>query len=561
MRFIFILFSFICLAFSNNILTLEQAFKIENNTTKEGIKINLILGENIYLYDDKIKILLNDKDITSLLNLKKPVKKGEEYVHYNDLNVTLSNELLQNYTEKENILKFSFQGCSTAGLCYQPQTRLFNIVKNNEFYEFSSLQAPIKKENNQNSENSIASFLANSNIFVILLSFYGYGLLLSLTPCVLPMIPILSSFIIAQSGLSKKYSFFLAFIYVFFMSLAYALAGILASFLGTSVQVFLQKPNVLIIFALLFVFFAFAMFDIVKFELPLRFQSFIYNTSNKKKGIFGIALMGFLSALIVGPCIAPPLAGALLYIANSNDILIGGLSLFIMSFGMGTPLLFIGFGIGFLRPGPWMIKIKIFFGFIMLGLSIWILSRIIDTRFILIMFGILGVFFVVFMGLFEKNESAFEKIKKSVLILILSYSLSIFLAGIFGAKSFLRPFEFNNTQNSSLNFNYLSNLNDIKELIAKEELLMLDFTAKWCENCKLLDEFTFKDERVKNILNSYKLVKIDITQSSEKNLRLMKEFNVFAPPVILFFNKGVENTRITGFISANELLNILDKEK
>lgn len=557
MRIIYLLLFFLTLSFAK-VLSLNEAFQSQVYSNNEAVFIDLKLGNEIYLYKHSLNILINNKNLNTLINFPSPSLRKNEEVYYQNLKLVIPNALLDKY--KQGKLEFTYQGCSEKGLCYQPQKISFNFEKENFIYKLSPLEKISSSFTNSNSqENLIANFLAKDNVFIILLTFFGYGLLLSLTPCILPMIPILSSLIVAKSGVktSKKHSFLLSFIYVFFMSLAYAIAGVIASFLGASVQGLLQKPSILITFALIFVFFALAMFGAFRFELPLKFQNFIHKKSEKGKGIIGIAIMGFLSALIVGPCVAAPLAGALLYIAHTKDALLGGLALFVMSFGMGIPLLFIGFGLGFLKPGFWMQRVKIFFGFVMLAMAIWILSRFILENYILMAFGILGVFFSVFMGLFEKAFNVLAKIKKSILILVLVYSLSIFLGGLFGAKDFLNPLNFNTlkTQNSNLDYEFIDNLSSLKQSIQNStKPVMLEFTASWCENCKLLEEFTFSDERVQNILKNYKLIKIDVSKNTKEQIKIMKEFEVFGPPVLIFFENAKEKSRITGFVNADEFL-------
>ncbi|MFY4724611.1 protein-disulfide reductase DsbD [Campylobacter jejuni] len=551
---------YLCFA---SVLPLNEAFNVKSNSYSDSISIDIELGKDIYLYSNKLKLYINENDVSSLINLPQSSIRGDENVYYQKLNLALPNLLLERFIKNnKNLIKLEFQGCSEQGLCYNPQTWYFDLISKKDTFEISKpykSQKINKKIKVESEENSIANFLKTDNFFWILLSFFGYGLLLSLTPCILPMIPILSSLIIAKSDIkfSKKYNFFLSFIYVFFMSLAYAIAGVIASFLGASVQGILQKPIILILFALIFTAFAFAMFGAFRFELPLKFQTFIHKKSQKSKGLIGIAIMGFLSALIIGPCVAAPLAGALIYIANTGNALLGGSALFIMSFGMGVPLLFIGLGLSFIKPGFWMEKIKIFFGFVMLAMAIWILSRIIQDNYILIAYGILGVFFSVFMGIFEKSFTIISKVKKSILILVLTYSLSIFLGGLFGAKNFLNLLNFSSISqtNSTLNYDYINDLEQLKREIQKStKPLMLDFTASWCENCKLLDELTFSDKRIIQKMQNYKLIKVDVSENNNEQIKIMKEFNVFGPPVLIFFENGKEKLKITGFISANDLL-------
>lgn len=556
MRIIYLLLFFLTLSFSK-ILSLNEAFKIDTFSNDTAIILELKIADEVYVYDDKIKLLLNNQNLIPFISYKEAVLRQNEKVHYDELKFILPYSLLSQYLKDKNFLEFQYQGCSNEGFCYQPQKINFELEKQGEIFTLKRLEKDNLSKKSQ--ENIIANFLAKENLTFILLSFFGYGLLLSLTPCSLPMIPILSSLILAKGGNknSKIHNLFLSFVYIFFMSLAYAIAGVIASYLGASVQGYLQKTWVIVLFALIFIFFALAMFDVIKFELPLKIQNFISQKSHKGKGILSIAIMGFLSALIIGPCVAAPLAGALLYIADSKDILLGGLALFIMSLGMGIPLLFVGFGIGFLKPGIWMQKIKILFGFVMLAMTIWILSRILETRIILCLYGILGVFFSVFMGLFDKTLNILEKFKKAFLILILSYSLCLFLGGIFGAKDFLNPLNFRTQkqENEDLTFTTLSNLNEIQRQIKQnKQKIMLDFTASWCENCKFLDETTFKDERVIEELKNYKLIKVDLTEINEEQRKIMKEFQIFGPPVLIFFDKGKEMIRFTGFIGAEEFL-------
>lgn len=556
MRIIYLLLFFLTLSFSK-ILSLNEAFKIDTFSNDTAIILELKIADEVYVYDDKIKLLLNNQNLIPFISYKEAVLRQNEKVHYDELKFILPYSLLSQYLKDKNFLEFQYQGCSNEGFCYQPQKINFELEKQGEIFTLKRLEKDNLSKKSQ--ENIIANFLAKENLTFILLSFFGYGLLLSLTPCSLPMIPILSSLILAKGGNknSKIHNLFLSFVYIFFMSLAYAIAGVIASYLGASVQGYLQKTWVIVLFALIFIFFALAMFDVIKFELPLKIQNFISQKSHKGKGILSIAIMGFLSALIIGPCVAAPLAGALLYIADSKDILLGGLALFIMSLGMGIPLLFVGFGIGFLKPGIWMQKIKILFGFVMLAMTIWILSRILEARIILCLYGILGVFFSVFMGLFDKTLNILEKFKKAFLILILSYSLCLFLGGIFGAKDFLNPLNFSTQkqENEDLTFTTLSNLNEIQRQIKQnKQKIMLDFTASWCENCKFLDETTFKDKKVIEELKNYKLIKVDLTEINEEQRKIMKEFQIFGPPVLIFFDKGKEMIRFTGFIGAEEFL-------
>lgn len=552
MRFILILLSFCTLCLSN-VLSPKEAFKLTQGAHSQGVFVKIHLAKDIFLYKQQLKILLNGIDMSASLNLPQAVIKGKDEVFYNDLELDLPNFILQKADFTKATLEVFYQGCSESGFCYRPMSAKFEISHENGAYHIAPL---VVKSSNS---NEFIEYLQNSHLFIVLAIFFGYGLLLSLTPCSLPMIPILSSLILAKSvqNPGKKRALWLSFIYVFFMSLAYALAGIITAMLGASVQGLLQKPAVLTFFAFILVLLALACFGVFHLSLPTKFQQF--NPAKNSKGVLGVALMGFLSAFIIGPCVAAPLAAALLYIATSGDVVLGALALFVLSFGMGVPLFFVGLGLSFIKAGAWMQRVNVFFGFVMLAMALWVLARFVPNAYILMAYGVLGVFFVSFMGLFENTQNSFDKFKKALLVLVLAYSVSLFLGGLFGSKDFLNPLNLStqSKQTEHLNFKYLTNLDTIKQTLKENDKIMLDFTASWCENCKLLDKHTFSDERVIEHLKDYTLIKVDVSAGSDEELKIMKEFNVFAPPVLIFFEKGAEISRLVGFVNANEFLHHL----
>lgn len=561
MRFLLTLLAFFsfCVANAPAVLTPAQAFKFTQGAHEQGVFVQIQLAKDIFLYKKQLKVLLDGVDMTSSLNLPKALMRGADEVLYNSVEVDLPNFILQKGEFKEANLEIFYQGCAESGFCYRPMNAKFKIVAqkgaNGENSAFSI--APLSPKNSNS--NEFSRTLQEKNLALILAVFFGYGLLLSLTPCTLPMIPILSSIILAKNAQnpSKKRALWLSFVYVFFMSLAYALAGVITASLGASVQGLLQKPAVLIAFALILVLLALACFGAFNLSLPAKLQKF--NPAKNSKGVLGVALMGFLSAFIIGPCVVAPLAAALLYIASSGDIALGALALFVLSFGMGVPLLFVGVGVSFIKAGAWTQRVNIFFGFVMLAMAVWIVSRFAPESYILIAYGVLGVFFASFMGLWQSVQNGFDKFKKALLTLVLAYSLALFLGGLFGGKDFLNPLNLNaNSQNLTLNsrlkFEYLTNLNAVLKALKENDKVLLDFTASWCENCKLLDSLTFSDERVQGRLKEYKLVKIDISDNDNAQTQMMKEFGVFAPPVLIFYEKGAEISRLVGFVNSDEFL-------
>lgn len=595
MKVFFTLLCFVTLVFAS-VLTPQQAFKLTQNADTQGVFVRIELANGIFLYKNRLKVLLNGDDITAYLNLPNFVVKDKEEVFYRALQLDLPRFLLENAKIKQAKLEIFYQGCADSGFCYRPMNANFKITaQENDKNAFTI--APLSQKSSNS--NEFTRYLQEKNVALILVMFFAYGLLLSLTPCTLPMIPILSSLILAQSiaksdtkaernsaknsnqnsakslnfsenssknsskstnlaqNISKKRALWLSFVYVFFMSLAYALAGLITASLGASVQGLLQKPAVLAVFALILVLLALACFGVFSLSLPARLQKF--NPAKNSKGVLGVALMGFLSAFIIGPCVVAPLAAALLYIATSGDLVLGALALFVLSFGMGVPLLFVGVGLSFIKAGAWTQRVNVFFGFVMLAMAVWVLSRFAPSSYILVAYGVLGVFFASFMGLWGSAQNGFDKAKKALLTLVLAYSFALFLGGLFGGKDFLNPLNLSvNSQNftptSHLNFEYLTSLNAVNKALKDNEKVLLDFTASWCENCKLLDAQTFSDERVQERLKGYKLVKIDISENDSAQTQMMKEFGVFAPPVLIFYEKGAEISRFEGFVSANEFL-------
>ena len=620
MKVFFTLLCFVTLVFAS-VLTPQQAFKLTQNADTQGVFVRIELANGIFLYKNRLKVLLNGDDITAYLNLPNFVVKDKEEVFYRALQLDLPRLLLENAKIKQAKLEIFYQGCADSGFCYRPMSANFEITAQKDGKNNAFTIAPLSQKSSNS--NEFTRYLQEKNVALILVIFFAYGLLLSLTPCTLPMIPILSSLILAQSiaksdtkaeknstknvnsnsnshlnsgensaksvnlntnssknltkslnfsenssqnsnkstnlaqNISKKRALWLSFVYVFFMSLAYALAGLITASLGASVQGLLQKPAVLAVFALILVLLALACFGVFSLSLPARLQKF--NPAKNSKGVLGVALMGFLSAFIIGPCVVAPLAAALLYIATSGDLVLGALALFVLSFGMGVPLLFVGVGLSFIKAGAWTQRVNVFFGFVMLAMAVWVLSRFAPSSYILVAYGVLGVFFASFMGLWGSAQNGFDKAKKALLTLVLAYSLALFLGGLFGGKDFLNPLNLSvNSQNftptSRLNFEYLTSLNAVNKALKDNEKVLLDFTASWCENCKLLDAQTFSDERVQERLKGYKLVKIDISKNDSAQTQMMKEFGVFAPPVLIFYEKGAEILRFEGFVNADEFL-------
>lgn len=550
MRRFGLIFLFLTTLLFGNILDKDVAFKLNVSSDLQGILLRFSIDESVYLYKDKIGINIKNTDILPMIDLPEFTIKDEHKIYKDKLEIFIPRGLALNFGEKIK-LGVSYQGCANSGFCYSPTKVNFDVdLKTGEVKKAHKAHKLAEHE-------QIANSLTNS-FWLSLLSFFGYGLLLSLTPCVFPMIPVVATIVVAKCGVnsSAKSGFFVSLIYVLAMSLTYALAGVGASLLGASVQGFLQKPFVIVVSAVIFVFLALATFDLFTIQMPQYLQNYLSKKSNSVGGIIGVAFMGILGALIVGPCVAAPLAGALLYIAQSNDAFFGGLALFVMSLGMGAPLLLVGLGVKILpKPGFWMNEIRKLLGFLMLAMAILMLSRVIGESETNLLYGILCIFVGVFFGAFDTAQNGATKFIKSCAIIILIFGATFIFE--FTSK-FVNPNSHQNTQiQNSIKFKNIANSHELHEIISSSNKpVMLDFWATWCENCKEFEKKTFSDIKVRQRLENFVLLKADVSANSDENLALMKEFGVFGPPAILFFSEGKEKSekRIIGYVNSREFI-------
>jgi thioredoxin:protein disulfide reductase len=563
-KIVLLLISFIYVfAFNNNdFLEPEEAFKPTITQTSDKIVFEVELGKDIYLYNDKLKVVVNQPqkiDLTSKAIIPTPEKYDGFIVNFGHPSVKVEISLveIQNAVQSNNFeIEFFFQGCSKAGLCYAPMSEKFVVGMTAE-------------QTIENETDVITNTLKDKSFAIVIVTFFGFGLLLSLTPCVFPMIPILSSIIVNAGNttqMSAKKGFLLSLVYVLAMSLAYTIAGVIAGIFGANLQVILQNPYVLIVFALIFVALAFSMFGYYRIEPPQWLQTKVYKTTSEQKshGIVGIAVMGFLSALIVGPCVAPPLAGALVYIGQTGDALLGGLALFVMSLGMGIPLLAIGAGAGkFMpKPGGWMTSVSEIFGILMLAIAIWMVERIIPNH-------TLYLWAVLLIGTAIYLQRYTHLVVKTVMALIFIYGTVCFIGAISGATNVLNPLEkFTQKTNgvafeNSLNWTYIKNNDELNNVIqTSTKPVMLDFYASWCVSCKELEDITFKDERVIKTLEKFTLLKADVTNNTQEDKALQKRFGVFGPPALIFFDENkqeIKQAQIIGYKNADEFLEIVNR--
>jgi thioredoxin:protein disulfide reductase len=597
MRFLFLIFFSMAL-FGVSFLQPEEAFKPKITAVDDGtIAVEIELGNQIYLYKDKLKI--EDADASDGINFtiidavtKTVDHEGEAVYETNPItNIDLSKSKELSGEQKVRV-KLSYQGCSSAGLCYEPQEAVLDIMVDADKLNASdpahlsalALSKPSKEvviPKNESETDQIASVIKGGSLWFIIISFFGFGLLLSLTPCVFPMIPIISSVILAQGkGMGAKKAFLLSLVYVLSMAVAYTIAGVLAGLFGANLQAAFQTPWIITVFALVFVLLSLSMFDVYELQIPNFIQSRISKLGGQRSGVVGIAIMGFLSALIVGPCVAAPLAGALIYIGQTGDALLGGIALFALSIGMGVPLLIVGTTSGkFMpKPGMWMDVIKAIFGVMLLGIAIWMMGRVLDENTTLLLWGGLAIFVAINTGalepLGEHPSWSSRSNVKALGFLILLYGMSLLIGGMAGAKNLLHPLDpFLSAKQENLapvnahkTFEKITSIEELDAILAenKGKRVMVDFYADWCTACKEFEEKTFSDESVKKSMDAYVLVQVDVTANDDASKAITKKYGIFGPPAILFFDeKGqkIEDASIVGFKEPKEFLTHLGSIK
>jgi len=433
----------------------------------------------------------------------------------------------------------------------------------------------------QSEQDRLFNFLSSSGLWLTVATFFGFGLLLAFTPCVLPMVPILSSLIVGQGDkMSTTRAFQLSLIYVLVMASTYALVGIIVGLSGYNVQAFLQNPWVLSFIAILFVLLSLSMFGFYELQMPVRFQEKLTKWSNKQVGgqVSGVAAMGFISTLIVGPCITAPLAGALIYIAKTGDAVIGGAALFALGLGMGAPLLLIGTSAGKFVPkaGTWMDAVKHVFGIIMIAMAIYMISRFIPTTVTMLLFGVLAVMSGIYWGAANSislESTGWQKFSKGSGLVVSLYGAALLFGALSGGGSYLTPLQGLKESASStsiddqhLAFAPVKSIDELQQIVANASSegrpVMLDFYADWCVSCKEMEAFTFTDDRVRDLLKNAVVIQADVTANDDLDKALLKHFELFGPPGIIFYDidgSEIRPARVVGFMSADKFSNHINQ--
>lgn len=501
------------------VLPVDQVFQVSvQHLNNKTLKAHWTIKPGYYLYKSKIHFETSPISISSVTFPKGIIKHNEfigSYEVYQSHIVTLL-KFANPLPEKNLNMVVHYQGCAVEGFCYPPVVKHITLthfgMSVNESNQNADVKSnPLMKDQRQGTikaaseQNKILHLLAGHNIFWTLISFFGFGLLLSLTPCVLPLIPVLSAIILGQKRLTTAKAFSLSLTYVLAMAFTYAVAGVFAGLAGSYLQAFLQSPWVIIIVCALFVFLAFSLFGFYELRLPASWHQKLIDVTNRQRGgnYIGVALMGCLSTLVISPCVTAPLVGVLTYIGNTGNTLLGGIALFALGLGSGVPLLIIGTSEGKWLPksGPWMNGVKIILGILMLMMAVWLLARIIPS-----------------------DSRPFR---------------------------FLHPNHVMSSETS--NFKTIKSISDLKLALIQAKQnnkpVLLDFYASWCLSCKEMERIVFTAPHVKSLMGHFILLRADVTANDKKDRALEHQFYVIAPPTFLFFapnGQELTDSRIVG---------------
>lgn len=550
----------------------DQAFKLKLTAAgPQTLHADFSVAPGHYLYRERLKFSIKAPADISIANIALPAGElkqdptfGQTEVYHHDITAVLT---LAGASRDAVTVSATYQGCSEKGLCYAPIQKTLVVG----LPDTTTLPGTT---DSATTDDQATSLLKNGKLWLIAISFFGFGLLLSLTPCVLPMIPILSSIIVGSKQRGRLHSFNLSLAYTLGMALSYTLIGIAAGLSGQLLSTALQNAWVLGGFALVFVLLALSMFGFYELRLPSHLQSRVLNTSSRFKGgrWIGVFIMGALSALIVSPCVAAPLAGALLYISQTHDVLLGGMALFALAMGMGMPLLLIGASAGSVLPkaGPWMNTVRKLFGVVMLGMAVWLVSPVIPASLSMALWAVLLIIPAIYLHALDGLPAAasqWQKFCKGIGIILLVIGIALLIGALSGNRSLLQPLaglkQENVQQSASLPFVQVKNLQELDQQLqaAAGKTVMLDFYADWCVACKEYERYTFSDRRVQQRLQNTVLLQADVTQNSAADIALLKRFELFGPPGIIFFDKRGQQLpgKIVGYQNAERFMESLNK--
>ncbi len=573
----------------DKLLPPDQAFQLLITVTDANtLNASWQIAKGYYLYREKTELSASANSSTQLAKYVIPngiprtdEAFGEVEIFYDTLSFDVP--LIRSDSRAHSIqLIAKYQGCADRGVCYPPIQKTFTLD-----LPASNIVTPIKSASpvattatpaDISEQDLIAKNLGKDNFWLTLASFFGFGLLLAFTPCIFPMIPILSGIIVGQGGhVTAVRGFLLSLSFVIASALAYTVFGILAALFGSNLQADLQQPWIIILFSTIFVLLALSMFGFYNLELPKALQAKLNNASNKHRnsGMLGAALMGAFSALIVGPCVAAPLAGALIFIGQSGDAVLGGAALFVMGLGMGAPLLALGASAGSILPkaGQWLNATKALFGVIMLAVAVWMLERILPSPVTMFLWALLLILPAIFLSALDtlpENSSGWRKIWKGLGLIMLIYGTLLLIGLAMGNNNPLKPLQgfsaANNAAHQELVFQRIVSVQDLDRQLqlasAQGQWVMLDYYADWCISCKEMEAYTFSDPEVQKALANFVLLQADVTQMNDDDKALLEKFKLIGPPAILFFNTKKQERkamRVVGYLDSDQFIKHLQK--
>ena len=550
---------------ADELLEPEKAFRFSARALDGAIEVKFAIADGYYMYRDKFRFSAEGNPAVQLGAPQMPrgaIHKDEFFGQTETYRRQVA-IVIPAQGEGRFELKVVSQGCADVGVCYVPmesQAGLRLVAATGQGPVLSQGPREVDAQPRWSifaSDMDIAR-LFEGNAALVLASFFGFGLLLSFTPCVLPMIPILGG-IIAGEGkrLDKSRALMLSGTYVLSMALTYALAGVAAAYVGSLLAAYLQNVWVLGAFAAVFVLLALSMFGFYELRLPHALQQRLHSTHGRLRGgrLAPVAVMGVLSAVIVSPCVSAPLAGALLEISRSGDMVLGGSALFAMALGMGVPLMLVGWSEGALLPraGAWMVAVKKFFGFMLLAVAVWIVSPVLPPLASMLAWSLLAF-----------GVASLLRRSWIAAALPLVVGIAILVGALAGSRDPLRPlavFTAGTPHSTPVAWTRVASLADLQtQLTAPGKQVMLDFYADWCVSCKEMEAFTFSDPKVRAQLDRMLLLQVDVTANNEHDKALLKRFSLFGPPGIIFFDadgREIKGLRVIGYQNPERFLKTL----
>ena len=610
--------------FADDLLPPELAYLPQiTEASSYAIDLNWFIEDGYYLYRDKFSFSLEHANglQTAEVLVSEGSEQHDEFFgnvmvlrQSADARIILANSGSSSADElagTEGMLTIGYQGCADIGVCFPPTETVLPVsfsadlpvtaaaglvsigkisgdgggsgIQDTALTDQSSATGSASTSTvassvpAQSEQDRLFDLLGASSLWLTVATFFGLGLLLAFTPCVLPMIPILSSLIVGRGqSMTTGKAFQLSLVYVLVMASTYAAVGVVVGLSGYNVQAFLQSPAVLTGIAMLFVLLSLSMFGFYELQMPTSVQAKLTRWSNKQGSgqVGGVAAMGFISTLIVGPCVTAPLAGALIYIAKTGDAVIGGAALFALGLGMGAPLLLIGTSAGKFVPkaGAWMDATKHIFGILMLGMAIYMISRFLPVTVTMGLFGVLAVMSGVYLGATDsisRDSGGWQRFGKGAGLVVSVYGLALLVGALAGGGSYTAPLRALNGGNAgtsgqvaqnehSLPFQRVKSVQDLQNVVAQAAAqgrpVMLDFYADWCISCKEMDAFTFSDGRVQELLSTAIVVQADVTANDADDQALLNEFELFGPPGIIFYDATGDElraARVVGFMNAD----------